>query len=273
MPWLVKHDGPCARCGRILVEGSTATWDRSTRTMRCIECPKSDSAEERLLATDGPPIDVGVAGASARREYERRAAKRDAEVRSRWGDRVGGLVLKLTVEPQSTRAWAIGARGEEKLAEELASVEGLQMLHDRRVPGTRGNIDHIAIAPAGVFVVDAKFYDGVIRVRNVGNIFRRDERLYVGSRDCSKLARNMRWQVEAVVTALAHADVNPVPRVVPVLCFVDGDWPRFGAPDAFEGVRLESERSVAKVFNAEVGLDSDAIDRITRVLAAALPTK
>jgi hypothetical protein len=143
------------------------------------------------------------------------------------------------------------------------------MLHDRRVPGTRGNIDHIAIAPAGGFVIDAKFYDGVIRIRNVGNIFRRDERLYVGSRDCSKLARNMAWQVEAVSTSLSQAGIAPVPPVVPVLCFVDGDWPWFGAPDAFEGVRLESERSIAKLFDAECVLDSEAIDQVARILAAA----
>jgi hypothetical protein len=220
-----------------------------------------------------PPIDVGIAGSSARREYERRAAKRDGEVRDRWGDRVGGWVLKLTVEPQSTRAWAIGARGEEKLANALASVPGLEMLHDRRVPGTRGNIDHIAIAPAGVFVLDTKFYDGVIRIRNVGSIFRRDDRLYVGRRDCSKLARGMGWQVEAVVTAIAGASVDPPTPVVPVLCFVDGDWPLFGAPDVFEGVRLESERSVVKLFNATSALDGPAIVRLTRILAAALPSK
>jgi hypothetical protein len=62
----------------------------------------------------------------------------------------------VTSEPQSTRAWAIGAWGEEKLAEVLAGLDGLQVLHDRRVPGTRGNIDHIVIAPAGVFVVDPR---------------------------------------------------------------------------------------------------------------------
>ncbi|MEW5990840.1 MAG: nuclease-related domain-containing protein [Chloroflexota bacterium] len=40
--------------------------------------------------------------------------------------------------------------------------------HDRRVPGTRGNIDHIIVAPASVFVVDARAYVGLIEVRNYG---------------------------------------------------------------------------------------------------------
>jgi hypothetical protein len=125
--------------------------------------------------------------------------------------------------------------------------------------------------PASSF--DTKFYDGLIRIRNVGNIFRRDDRLYVGRRDCSKLARSTGWQVDAVVAALRGANVDPMPPVMPVLCFVDGDWPLFGAPDVFEEVRLESERSVVKLFNATSALDRPAIARLTRILSAALPSK
>jgi hypothetical protein len=270
-PWLVKYDGVCVRCGIPLLKGAPGVWDRSTRTIRCVECP-TPPLDSPSLPVEPTPIDVGVAGASARREYERRSAKREDAVRGRWGDRMGGWVLRLTAEPQTTRAWAVGARGEEKLAAALASVPNLEMLHDRRVRGTRGNIDHIAIAPAGVFVLDAKFYDGVIRIRNVGNIFRRDDRLYVGRRDCSKLATNMAWQVEAVAAVLRSRNVDPLPPVIPVLCFVDGDWPLFGAPDVFAGVLLESERSVVKRFNGSI-LDADAIAGLTRLIAGALPAK
>jgi len=38
--------------------------------------------------------------------------------------------------------------------------EGLYFLHDRRIPPTRANIDHIVIAPTGVYVIDAKNYAG-----------------------------------------------------------------------------------------------------------------
>lgn len=47
------------------------------------------------------------------------------------------------------------------------------MLHDRRVPDTRGNIDHIIVAPAGVFVVDAKNHKGKIGIRDRGASSRR----------------------------------------------------------------------------------------------------
>ena len=96
------------------------------------------------------------AGASAIREYERRMANPLRYARDKWGNHLGGVVLALTDAPVTTRAWKIGSAGEAKLAAGLEGVEGVTVLHDRRVPATRGNIDHIVIGPAGVFVVDAK---------------------------------------------------------------------------------------------------------------------
>ncbi len=238
--------------------------------MHCVECPPR---VERVEAAEAPSIDVGRAGGSARGEYERRAAKRDAKTRDRWGDRLGGAILKLTVAPQSTRAWRIGAEGEEKLAAALAEVENIAVLNDRRVKGTRGNIDHILVAPAGVFVVDAKNYRGLIRVRDRGGLFRTDLRLYVGRRDCSHLAEGLRWQVEAVTRALASVGAGDMPAVTPVLCFVDGEWPLFRRPETFDGVRLEGIRSLRKLVTATEHLDAATIDRLTAILAAALPPK
>ncbi len=211
-------------------------------------------------------------GASARREYERRVAKRDADARVKFG-RFAGLALALTGEPQSTRAWAVGARGEEKLAKALAEVPGLQVLHDRRVPGTRANIDHIVVAPPGVFVVDAKHLEGTVRVRDRGGLFRTDLRLYVGRRDCSKLAEGLRWQVEAVATVLAADRVESPPPLTGVLCFIDADWPLLRSPRAYGGVRLESERSLGRLVVASARLDSVAVERIARILAGAFPSK
>ena len=37
-PWLVKYDGPCFRCRRILPKGTPAMWDQSVRKMRCLDC-------------------------------------------------------------------------------------------------------------------------------------------------------------------------------------------------------------------------------------------
>lgn len=67
---------------------------------------------------------------------------------------IGAVVLAIANDPQSTRAWSRGAAGEEKLAIALVDLPQVRLLHDRRVPGSRGNIDHIAIAPGGVSLVE-----------------------------------------------------------------------------------------------------------------------
>jgi hypothetical protein len=260
--WRVKYDGLCSKCGIALNTGEVAVYDRATRTIHCVSCPTAPAPEL-------PDVAAGVAGRSARQVHDRRAAKREAVVKERWGDRIGGVVLALTEEPQSTKAWAVGARGEEKLAKAL---DGFSVLHDRRVPGTKGNIDHIVIAPAGVFVVDAKNYAGRIEIRNHGWFLRPDERLHVGRRDCSALADMMGWQVAAVEKALLAAGVESLPPITPVLCFVDGDWPLIAPPDVFRGVRLESARSLRKRLAGEV-LDEAAVGQLTRILAGALPPR
>jgi hypothetical protein len=217
--------------------------------------------------------DSGIAGGSARREYERRVANRETDVRGRWGNRLGGLILALNDEPQSTRAWAIGARGEEKLAKALANMAGVRFLNDRSVPGTRGNIDHLVVSRAGVFVVDAKNYSGMIKVRDCGGLFRSDLRLYVGRRDCSSIATNMSWQVKAVEQALRYAGVVPLPRIVPVLCFVDGEWPILFPPSSYLGVHLEGPRSIRKLLAGPGDLTDTEVDQITGLLARLLPSK
>jgi hypothetical protein len=266
--WIVKFDGPCSRCGRILRAGTEAVWDRQLRKMHCIECPTA-----AVVDASDPLLALGEAGASARREYERRQAKREADVKARWGERVGGWINRFVDEPQSIRAWGIGAKGEELLGKALAGVPGLIVLNDRRVKGTKGNIDHVLVAPAGVFVVDAKHYQGTIQVVDRGGFFKTDLRLTVGGRDKSTLADNMEWQVKAVIRALTDAGIAPMPPITAVLCFVDGNWPLFRAPKSYNGVLLESERSLARILGAAGDLDDAGIERIAVALAAALPSK
>jgi len=230
------------------VPATSAVYERAARTIHCVSCPTAPAPE--------PEIDSGVAGRSARQEHERRATKRETAVKERWGDRIGGVVLALTDEPQSTRAWAVGARGEVKVATALV---GFIVLHDRRVSGTKGNIDHIVIAPAGLFVVDAKHFEGRIEIRNHGWFLRPNERLHVGRRDCSALADKMGWQVTADEQALLAAGVDPLPPITPVLCFVDDDWPLIAAPDVFRGVRLESTQSLRRRLGRTSVIDEAAI--------------
>ena len=271
-PWRVKYDGTCTRCGTALLKRMPAVWDRATRTIRCIECPVPQPPSPPPAPE--PVVDNGVAGRSARVEYERRAAKREAAITDRWGTGlVSKVVRAVSMEPQSTRSWAIGAAGEEKLAAELDKVAGLRMLHDRRVPGTRANIDLIVIAPAGVFVVDAKNNQGRIEIRDRGGFFRTDYRLTVAGRDCSAMADKMGWQVDAVRSALEAHGVDPMTPITPVLCFLNVEWPLLGAPESFRGVRLESRRSIKRLMTRAFLLSGPQADNLLTALAEAMPPK
>lgn len=215
----------------------------------------------------------GTAGGSAHREYERRHLARQARIKGKLGDILGGVVLAVTDDPQSARAWERGSIGEQKLAEALAGVPDIKVLHDRRVPGTRGNIDHIVVAPAGVFVVDAKLYKGLIHIRDVGGFFKTDKRLYVGRRDCSHLARNMNWQVQAVQQVLIGAGIQPIPAITPVLCFVDGEWPLLAPPEEYNGVRLEGKKSIKKLIAGPEVIERATLQHIHQTVALRLPAK
>ena len=244
-----------------------AMYHQPTATVRCVECPMG------LGTLKSRPLDEGVAGASAYREYERRKANREARVRQSLGNTLGGLALAINGEARSTTAWKRGSLGEARVAEALRTVDGIRILRDRRVPRTRGNIVQIVVAPAGVFVVDAKLYRGLISVKDRGGWFQRDERLYVGGRDRSRLADNMTWQVEAVRQVLASTGARFVAvPVQPVLCFVDAEW-SLRATRTYRGVRLAGLRSVKELVTQYQLLKSDDIEAIGHILATAFPTK
>lgn len=214
-------------------------------------------------------IDLGIAGRSAMGEYQRRHGNREERIRERWG-RLAGLVLALSEDPQSSRAWKRGSIGESKVAQTLAKLDrdDIVVLHDRKVPGSRGNIDHLVICPAGVLVVDSKRYEGQVHTKDVGRLFaRRDLRLFVGRRDCTRLAEAMGWQVAAVKGAI---DGNPT-RVRPVLCFIDAEWPLLGGPREFQGVLIESDRSLRRRATEAGELDSEGVRQMAMVLAHRLP--
>lgn len=261
----LRYGGLCIRCGLPLEKGVAAVYDAVSQTVRCVECPTGFT--QTVVAVVG-----GNAGSSALQRSERMRANREQRIRERHGDLLGGFFLWMNPTSRSAQAWAAGAAGERKLAEALSTVPGVQALHDRRVPRTRGNIDHIVVGPAGVFVVDAKNYRGLIQILDRGGMFSTDHRLYVGRRDCSRLADQMGWQVQAVERALSAAGVGGT-SVTPVLCFVDGQWPLSRPPESFKGVRLEGLRSIKQLVAGRKTLDSAAVDRVTRSLLTAFPAK
>jgi hypothetical protein len=274
----LRYAGACRGCGAQLPAGTPAIYYSTTKQVECLMCaavttPAEATAEVLIDERPEPPPDAGVAGASARREHERRVQRREERTRQ-VHPRLGGLILALTDEPQSTRAWATGATGEERIGRMLDGLadHGVRLLHDRRIPGTRANIDHIAISPAGVFVIDTKRYQGRPQLRVEGGLLRpRVEKLIVGRRDCTKLVEGVKKQVELVRAAMVPIDPAGSIPVTGILCFVDADWPLIGGSFAISGIRVAWPKKTAELITDNGNANMEQVQAIQRELAAAFP--
>jgi hypothetical protein len=177
----------------------------------------------------------------------------------------------LSDDPQSTKAWVKGSEGERKLAAHLLRTVGdrVVMLHDRRIPGSRANIDHLIVAASGIWIVDAKSYKGKVEQRDVGKWLKTDNRLYVNGRDQSKLAGGLFKQVNAVLQALDGHDMDV--DVMAALCFVDSEWGLFAKPFLQGGVLVTWPKMLSKAIAEPGPLGRDEIVTFADVLADRLP--
>ena len=215
---------------------------------------------------EGPNLDSGTAGASARREHERRKANREQRTRDAH-PHIGGLLLALKDGPTHEQAWARGARGEERVAALLAGHldPTAIVLHDRGIPGSRANIDHIVIAASGVWVIDAKRYKGKAAVSRplIGGA-----KLTIAGRDKTKLIDDLAKQVARVNSVLSeHARAVPVHGA---LCFVDTELPMLGTL-TLNGFPLLHAKSLAKRINAAGPVTSEDVRAVAAELATRFP--
>lgn len=184
--------------------------------------------------------DRGFAGASAHRESVRLGRTRDAA------------------------HWRAGAVGESIVGRVLAEA-GVFAVHDRRIPGSDANIDHLAVTAAGVLVIDAKNYAGRPRVDTFGGADPTPRRLFVGSDDRTPLVFAVRRYVRIVEDVLLG---DPVP-VRGVLCFVGADWDVI-AGYLVGGVGITSADGLADLVRMPGPLDEERQRDIHRRLATAL---
>jgi hypothetical protein len=291
----LRWPGVCAACGAQLGRGDSAEWDSATHELRCVACvgahaePSAASTTTSTKPAMRPPraaaaeIDAGASreqhaatafdrgqpGASVAREYARRRGNREARTLARhpW---VGGLLLTLGSAPRHESSFREGERGELAVAaalEQHAARGPAIVLHDRRMPGGRGNIDHLAIAPSGVFVIDAKNIRGKVRI--VKPVFG-EQRLMIEGRNRTRLIDGLDRQVGAVRGALESGGYAEIP-LRGVLCFTTADLPLLGTLSVRDHLLLY-RRGLAKRLNARGALEGDVIATLARVLADALPS-
>lgn len=128
-----------------------------------------------------------------------------------FGAAVGFCFYAVDAVPRHIENWGIGADGERRTEKALRPLlrTGWVFLHDLERPGG-GNIDHVAIGPGGVFVMDTKVWSGVVTVDDVGaTISPRDDPS--ASWHASGQQRTLPGVAAAVGRALASATERSLP--------------------------------------------------------------
>lgn len=163
------------------------------------------------LAAARRPAESGLAGRSARRQRDRLQPPptTSPHATSPLDDLLGPVASSAAID---AACWERGAAGEEVTARLLAPLAdlGWTVLHDRRVPGSPANIDHLAIGGKGIFLIDTKAWRGELKLLG-------DGRFWYGPVALDDILAQTRWQADEVELRLQRRLHEPV-DVQPVLC-------------------------------------------------------
>lgn len=295
----LRYAGDCRDCGTALAAGTRARRDPDHKTIRCLACPTTRSVPEgppaapprSALGHENHTPNWGVAGASAQRQFDEQQSRRHARLRTRWVavallSALGGIggailatvlhaqpmllvllggvlpVLRLLATPQHIDAWRSGAAGERAVGARLDKLRSADVLtlHDRRVPGRRTNIDHIAVSPGGVFVIDTKNVAGKVRPTRNG--------LRVAGRRRDEMIAGVQGQIAVVRHALADQQLSP-DAIRGVLCFTRAELPWLRPAPG--GIALLNPRGLARILRKSGPLTREQVHHLATVLAHRLP--
>ena len=187
------------------------------------------------------------------------AGRGAAEQARKHAARAEELRRELSRVEREQRNWEAGAQGERLVAEALAVLEadGWTLLHDVRWPGRqRANLDHVAIGPGGVVVVDSKNWTGAVTSR--------DEEVRVGGRS---LAKELAGLAAATAAVTAQVPARHRRDVLGVLCLVQQPV----APREVGAITVVGRDAVAGLLRAlPTVLSARDVARLVDVLTEAL---
>ena len=174
-----------------------------------------------------------------------------------WAGLVGLAVAalagwRLRFRPsEQARTWQRGAHGEQRTARLLDRLtrDGFVVFHDLAVPGnTSANVDHLAIGPTGVFVIDSKQWTGSVHQGADGLAWHNHYRL-------DRTLETVCWEAETIGRLLGT-------RIHPLLC-VHGAHVQAGGLDT-RGVAIVP----ARLLRSALGSDRVLSDADVDLLAA-----
>ncbi len=262
--------GVCRECSVELAAKTMAFYDNVQKTVVCEGChgaalgdempafSSSDAPPHRALhgRTDFPPPVAGTAavGVDAPGSMDGRRRSRSSPAKRRGTESVGGDL-----------AHVVGSLLEQAFSEPIV------VLHARQAPGARGVIDHIVLAPSGVWLIAAAAR-GKAEHRQVGTRRTPEFRLYVNGADQNERLADFAWQVNAIRAVLdpIHLGDSPIhPAVVPTA----EDQGRFAKPFDIDGVRVMWGKHLTEAIARSGPLDEAALRAITIQFNLKLPTR
>lgn len=166
---------------------------------------------------------------------------------------------------QQTEAYRVGAIGERGDAALLAPLTelGWVLLHDRQLPGARENVDHVAIGPPGIVVIESKNWSSDVVVTRDG--------LRRAGRDAHSTLDQVQRQVEAIRGVPGVDDAVPI---LPIICIRRAKLEHRGSrrsPARPHGIRVCRPSDLMRVvIDERSALDPEAIHRVAVALDGAL---
>lgn len=269
-----RKEGICDFCHATLPIGAKGQWNSASKKVRCLEHSTLGSPQVAVVEFGERESNLGTAGKSAKEKFNKLHAIEEKNVRRRFGrfKRLGEVAVFFHDDSQKTTNWEVGSKGEEVVGvrlDLLAQESGFEVMHDRRRPPTKANFDHIVVTPAGVYVVDAKNYEGQIEVRQPGWFSGDSAQLFINGRNRNQLVDGMKKQVAQVELALLNGGTQM--PVFGVLTFVVGALHLFIVQERISGVFLSTQRGIEKILRQSGPHTIEEIKSTAIFLAVTFP--
>ena len=188
------YGGTCIACGVQIPKGASGWHDATIRKVSCANCPPlpQPTRHPEVVPNQLRPNPTGGTSALA--------------------------IANSRKDPN----WTKGAAGEYLMSKALHEKvpAGRIILDDRAIPHSTANIDHVVIAPTGVWIIDSKHWKGLIQVKSAGGFLGAKQKLLIDGRDRSPLTEKIYSQVIPIANILGDHSIP----IHPALVFVDGDW-------------------------------------------------
>ncbi|KIZ15620.1 nuclease-related domain-containing protein [Streptomyces natalensis] len=152
-------------------------------------------------------------------------------------------------------SWAKGAAGEVATARLLAPLarRGYAVLHDRAIPGSRANLDHLVAGPAGVAYVDTKAWlSKRSKVRVEGGTLR------YGRYDQTRALETVIWEAQQAARVLGC-------EVRPFIAVHGAKVPGPRGRVEVKGVTIVSAKKLPRLLQSLMPQPGWTADRITAV--------